>query len=135
MPPVITGSHLTWFLGSGHGYEWTDPTGARWIDTGALRGNEGAYASGFPYDTPGIAVPNDHHTLGEYILLELPALHLKIKTIHVDIGPRWNVVDCSAPLAYLLFKSQRAFPDYSAWRLTFLGDPPNPLIVNEVQAL
>lgn len=88
-----------------------------------------------PIDTPGLAVPNSNHTLGEYVLLELPALRLKIKTIHVDIGPRWNVCDLSAPLAHLLFKTEAAFPDYTPWRLTFLGDPPNPLLVNVVQPL
>lgn len=135
MPPPVSGSHLTWFLGSGNNYTYVDPAGGRWVDYGAMHGHEGAYASGMEYDTPGIAVPNTYHTLGEIVLLELPALHLKIKTYHVDIGPRWNVCDLTAPLAYLLFKSQRAFPDYSAWRITFLGDPPNPLVVNEVQTL
>lgn len=132
MTPV-SGQRLTWFLPKP--WRWVDPHGHAWHDGGAQAGNEGPYASGMPYDTPGIAVPNSAHTLGDLVLLELPALHLKIKTWHVDIGPRWNVCDLSAPLAYLLFHTEAAFPDYSAWRLTFLGDPEDPGLVNVVQAL
>lgn len=140
MMPSVTGRHITWFnarglIVQGSRYKVIDPDGHVWYDRGAELNGEGAFASGMPYDTPGIAVPNNYRTLGELILLELPDIGIKIRTYHVDVGPRWNVVDCSSRLAYLLFKTEGNFKDYSAWKLTPLGDPPNPGLVNVVEPL
>lgn len=117
---ILVGSHITWFL-CGPLYEWRDPRGQTWLDRGARDGHEGPYAlQGTPIGTEGFAISN-HSTLGGYFRLTIP--HYKIDTIErqIDIGPKKPVIDLSAALAFKLFGSQSNFPDYSDWKLEYIG--------------
>lgn len=114
------GTHLTWFLGSGNDYCWTDPDGHTWIDRRAAGGHEGAYASGLPYNTPGIALPA-RDTLRWWCRVSLPRQNLLCVVRHVDVGPRHPVLDCTAPFAYMMFTTQDNFPDYTPWIVEPIG--------------
>lgn len=112
------GHNITWFLP--HPWRWTDPTGHEWHDTGAERNREGDNASGFPMDTPGIALPNHHGTLGGWWRVDFPLLGIFVITRQVDVGPDKSVVDLSAPLAYKIFGSETKI-GAGPWHAYYLG--------------
>lgn len=117
-----TGTHLTWFLGRGpipH-YTWRDPDGEVWTDGGARGNDEGTYASGLPYNTPGIALP-DRSTLGWWCRVSLPRQNALIILRHVDIGPRKPVLDITAQAAFILFTKRANFPDFTPWAVDPVG--------------
>lgn len=120
------GTHLTWFLGrgplvGGSHYKWVDPDGKTWHDGGAESRGEGTYASGLPYNTPGIALPV-HATLRQWCRISMPRQNITVVLRHVDIGPHSEpVLDITAMAAFLLFTSQGRFPDYTPWVVEPLG--------------
>lgn len=113
------GDHITWFLP--RPWRWTDPTGRVWHDAGAERNGEGPYASGMPIETPGIAFPNDRNTLRGWWEVAFPHLGKTVVARQIDVGPKKPVIDLSAPLAYLMFRSPSALVDHSPWTATYLG--------------
>lgn len=113
------GTHLTWFLGKP--WRWTDATGHVWHDSGAQANGEGAYASGLPIETPGIALPNHGGTLGGWWRVAFPRLGMTATVRQVDVGPETGVIDLSAPLAFKMFGSPGALVDHSPWTATYLG--------------
>jgi len=116
----IVGEKVTWFLGSGNDYRFEDPDGHVWFDSGAHNNKEGPFASGLPYNTPGIALPNYNHTLGGWWRVTMPRQNVSMVVVQVDIGPS-GVIDLSAALAYLLFTKPADVPDYTPWRAEYLG--------------
>ena len=114
-----SGHHITWFLP--RPWRWTDPSGHEWHDAGAQENGEGAYASGLPIETPGIALPNDHGTLGGWWQMDFPKLRMAAVVRQVDVGPKKPVVDLSAPLAHEMFGTPGRMPDHSPWTATYLG--------------
>lgn len=120
------GTHLTWFLGrgaliQGSHYSWRQPDDKGvWHDEGAEENHEGPFASGLPWDTPGIALP-DHSILRQWCRVSMPRQSIVAVVRCVDIGPRHPVLDLTAPLAHLLFTSLANFPDYTPWTVDVLG--------------
>jgi hypothetical protein len=129
---VFVGSRVTWFLGSGNQWRWTDPTGHVWYDDSAERNGEGPYASGRPYNTPGIALPNNHATLRGWFRVVMPRINIVMVVPHIDIAPKGDV-DLSAPLAFMVF-TEPGKVDNTAWSAEFVGhavpDGMSPNIVN-----
>lgn len=116
---TVVGSRVTWFLGSGNGYSWRDPTGHLWVDTGARANHEGAFASGLPYSTAGVALTNHAHTLGGWWRIALGRVNIEMIVPQVDIAPP-ATLDLSAHLAYEVYTK----PDDVAntpWSAEFLG--------------
>ncbi len=114
-----SGHHITWFLGKP--WRWTDPTGYVWRDGGAEINGEGPYASGLPIETPGIAFPNEHGTLGGWWEIRFPALKKTVVARQVDIGPKKPVIDLTAPLAFSMFGLRIKIVDHSPWMAHYLG--------------
>lgn len=122
---VRVGSHVTWFLPKP--WRWVDDQGHVWHDAGAEAGGEGPYASGLPIETPGIALPNQDHTLNGWWHVIMPRQNIEMVVKQVDVGPLKPVIDLSAPLAHLLFTTPGGVPDYTPWSAEFLGHdlPPD----------
>ncbi len=114
-----SGCHITWFLPKP--WRWRDANGHEWHDGGAQANREGTYASGLPIETPGMAFPNEHGTLGGWWEVDFPELKIKVIARQVDIGPKKPVIDLSAPLAFAMFGSPNKVPDHSPWTATYLG--------------
>lgn len=119
MTTTRVGQHVTWFLP--RPWRWTDEKGHVWHDLGAETNEEGPYASGAPIQTPGIAFPNNGHTLGGFWRVLMPRLNIEMVVRQVDVGPTLPVIDLSAPLAYLLFTTPGGVPDFTPWSAEFLG--------------
>lgn len=116
---ILVGSRVTWFLGSGNGYIWRDPTGHLWVDTGARRNREGAFASGLPYSTAGVALTNHDHTLGGWWRINLARQNIEMVVPQVDIAPP-ATLDLSAHLAYEVYTKPDSVGD-TPWTAEFIG--------------
>ena len=114
-----SGRHITWFLP--RPWRWTDETGRVWHDVGAEMNGEGAYASGLPIFTLGMAFPNEHKTLGGWWEVHFPELKMNVVARQVDVGPKKPLIDLSAPLAFVMFGSPSKVVDHSPWTATYFG--------------
>lgn len=115
---VFQGQHITWFLPKP--YKWVDPTGHKWYDKGAEGNGEGTNASGLPFETPGFAFHNEHHTCGGWWQIDIPSIKKRIITRQTDIGPKKPVIDLNAMLAFKVFETEDKVEDHD-WTITYLS--------------
>lgn len=117
---IFAGQRVTWFNGSGNGYSLKTPDGQVWLDRGARAGREGAFASGLPFNTPGVALPGAYY-LRQWFKLRLPAVNIELVTRQVDIGPSGkSVVDFDAALAWTVFTHSGAVASVP-WTAELIG--------------